>query len=301
MNNQEKTSMIAVIGEVLYDVFPNFRRIGGAPFNFAFHLIRLGFEVKLITRVGADADGKSLRDFMRQNGFDLDYVQIDETHPTGRVMVYPDQAGGHRFDIRKDVAYDYIDYTESTGQLLRTSPALIYFGSLAQRSARSRQTIQRICRQRSPETLFFYDINLRPDGYSRDIIKTSLDYTDILKLNDEELDVIRKMFGLPDDKMSAVQHLLRDYALKRLVLTKGDRGSEVFTATDQIETPPRKNEKYVDSVGAGDAFAAVFAAGYLQKRDMRQNLAAAADFAGRICGIPGAIPEKDDFYQGITI
>lgn len=293
--------MILVIGEVLIDVFPESRRIGGAPFNFAFHLIQMGFPVKFITRVGADADGKRVLSFMRRFGFDLEYVQVDETRKTGQVMVYPDQAGVPGFEIVADVAYDYIALTDAVKQVLRTPPALIYFGTLIQRTSVGRQALRDICRSRCPETRCFYDINLRPGCYSRDIVRQSLSDTDILKLNDEELDVIRGMFGLPEDTVSAVERLIRDYSLTMVALTKGARGSEFFTGTDHVNLPPSPGNNCVDTVGAGDAFAAVLAAGYLKKRNMRQILPVAADFAGRICGISGAVPESRDFYKGLTL
>lgn len=293
--------MIIVIGEVLYDIFPGFRRAGGAPFNFAFHLMQAGLAVKFITRVGADDDGRSLQTLMRRSGFDLAHVQVDETHRTGRVMVYPEQDGGHRFEIVQDVAYDYITYPDAVEQLLRTPPRLIYFGTLVQRTPRGRQTIERICRSLEPQTLVFYDINLRPDCYSREIIRQSLSYTDIFKLNDEELDVISDMFDLAGDTAARVDCLMRDYGLTLVALTKGDQGSELFTVDEHIEMPLNNDYVCVDTVGAGDAFAAVLAIGYLKKRDIRQTLSAATDFAGRICGIPGALPEKSDFYRHLTV
>ncbi len=293
--------MLLVVGEVLYDVFPDARRIGGAPFNFAFHLVQMGFEVKFLTRVGEDEERDSLRDFMQRSGFDLTYVQNDKVHKTGKVMVYPDPAGGHRFDIVRDAAYDYIAFTDAIEQLLRTPPKLIYFGTLVQRTLTGRQTMERILRSCSPETVVFYDINLRPGCYSRSIVRQSLLYTDILKLNDEELGVIAEMFDLSGDTAARVARLIKDYGLSLVALTKGDRGSEMFTPDAHIEMPLSQNVECVDTVGAGDAFAAVMAAGYLKNRDIRQTLSAATAFAGRICGIPGAVPASGDFYDQMKI
>lgn len=298
---QEKDDLILVIGEVLYDIFPGFRRAGGAPFNFAFHLVQSGWAVKFITRVGADEDGRSLQELMRRSGFDLSYVQVDENRRTGRVMVYPDQNGGHSFDILKDAAYDYITFNTEVEKLLRIPPKLIYFGTLVQRTAEGRRTVERLCRSRPPQTILFYDINLRPGCYSRKIIRQSLTYADILKLNGEELGVLSEMFGLAGDTAARVKTLMRKFNLTMAALTKGDRGSELFTLEEHIEMPLERDYACVDTVGAGDAFAAILAAGYLKKRGLRETLAAASDFAGRICGIPGALPEQTDFYRSLKI
>ena len=290
---ERKENTILVIGEVLYDVFPGSRRVGGAPFNFASHLIHLGFTVKFITRVGADDDGRRLLEYMRRKGFDLEYVQIDDRHETGRVMVYPDQSGGHRFEILPDVAYDYIAWTEAALRVLQKPPDLIYFGNLAQRTATGRRTINRICRSRSPKSIVFYDINLRPGCYSRDIVRQSLFHADILKLNDEELDLIAGMFGLAGDADSMMETLMREFNLRLVALTKGGRGSEVFSAGDHIVMPLHHVYDCVD--------AAVLAAGYLKNGDMHQVMAAAMEFAGRICGIPGAVPEDGAVYRGLSV
>ena len=294
-------NMILVVGEVLYDVFPEFRRIGGAPFNFAFHLIQTGFPVKFISRVGTDEDGRLLLDRMQRSGFDTDHIQIDDVHQTGRVMVYPDQSGGHRFEILQDVAYDYINYTEDVPELLQKPPALIYFGTLVQRTPTGRRTIDRICHSRSPEATVFYDVNLRPGCYDRDIVQQSLSHADILKLNDEELDVITEMLGLDGKAGSIVEVLMREYSLTLVALTKGAQGSEIFTHEEHIIMPLNHDYDCVDTVGAGDAFAAVLAAGYLRNGDMRQVLATATEFAGRICGIPGAVPEDSGFYGRLSV
>lgn len=292
--------MILVIGEILYDVFPDARRIGGAPFNFAFHMMRMGFAVRFVTRVGADEDGAGLLDFMQRSGFDPGPVQKDKAHQTGKVMVYPDPSGGHRFDILQDVAYDYIDGDEATLQLSGTPPELIYFGTLAQRSPQSRRAIRRICHSRPTGSIVFYDVNLRPGCYSRDIVEQSLAHADILKLNDEELVELADMFHLTGAPASIVGRLMRDHRLKLVALSKGGDGSEIFSVDDHVAMPLRQSYECVDTVGAGDAFAAVLAAGYVKKRSVQQILPAASDFAGRICGIPGAIPEDPDFYKPVT-
>ncbi len=293
--------MIIAIGEVLYDVFPDAKRVGGAPFNFAFHLIQMGYPVKFITRVGADRDGEQLLAFMERSGFDREYVQVDEVHKTGRVMVYPDHAGIPRFDIVQDAAYDHLVWTDAVQALLSEPPAMLYFGTLIQRAPVSGRFLWNIFQARLPETLLFCDINLRPDCYTRDIVRDSLHHADILKLNDEELDAIRKMFGYSGDAASVAAELIRDYALTLVALTRGSRGSEIFTAADHVKMPACSGYECVDTVGAGDAFAAVIAAGILKKMDIRRILTTAADFSGRICGIPGAVPDRMGFYNALNM
>ncbi|MEA2101456.1 MAG: PfkB family carbohydrate kinase, partial [Thermodesulfobacteriota bacterium] len=187
--------MLVVIGEILFDIFPEYRRLGGAPFNLACHMHHFGWPVKFLTRVGRDKDGEEIMHILKDAGFDLNDVQIDERKPTGRVMVELDSSGIPGFEIIQDSAYDYMEYTREMNDLPSDKIELIYFGTLMQRSERARKTIQGIISSRNPNTRCLYDVNLRPGCYTASIIEASLEQANIVKLNDHELSEIRDMPG----------------------------------------------------------------------------------------------------------
>jgi len=173
--------VILVIGEILFDVFPNYRRLGGAPFNFAYHLKNFGFNVRFISRIGMDEPGREILYELELTRFNLDDIQIDEDHPTGSVSVQLDQSGAPQFDIIPDVAYDYIDFIPEYHSSLINTAQMVYFGTLVQRSKAGCDNLQAFISRNGPETINFYDINLRPRCYSNVIIEKSLLKTDILK------------------------------------------------------------------------------------------------------------------------
>ena len=292
--------MVVTIGEVLFDVFPTGKRIGGAPFNFTVHLANMGFPVDFITRIGKDADGRDILDRMRGFGLSAKYVQIDPDTPTGRVRVNTGEGKAHSFEIMAPAAYDNLVCTDLVSELMRRSPDLVYFGTLAQRSEQSRRAMGEIFQAAAPETRFFCDINLRPGGFSREIVDRSLGQADLLKLNDAELAVIGEMFDVHGDMETKVRRLMERRGLILVALTLGSRGARLFTPDDQvgIDLPAHPaGPPVADTVGAGDAFAAVTAAGFFRKLDLPVILAEATGFAGRICGIQGAVPESAAFYQ----
>lgn len=289
--------MIFVIGEVLFDVFPAYKRIGGAPFNFAFHMKQMGFPVNFITRVGEDANGREILDIMEQYGFATNTVQVDPAHETGKVMVQLDNDGVPTFDIVEDVAYDHIDYTEVIDRMLRSRPVMLYAGTLVQRGEKSRQTLRNVFTAKPPVVPFFYDVNLRPRGYTAEAIQSSLKTADILKLNEDELAVIADMFDLSGDAGKVVQACMDRWSLSMVALTRGVAGSELFTPDDTAAVDVPDGYSIIDTVGAGDAFAAVIAAGYLQNRPLKTTALAATDFAARMCAVQGAVPEDMDIYD----
>jgi fructokinase len=291
--------MILVIGEILFDNFPDFRRIGGAPFNFAYHLRQMGFPVRFFTRVGDDADGRQAAAFVTDSGFDPGDVQIDSHRPTGTVRVDSDPDGAPRFDITADVAYDAIALTPALMTAIEKGPDLFYYGTLIQRSGPSRDALQAVWRRVKPETRCFYDMNLRPGGYDREAIERSLTHADILKLNDEELDRVKTLFGDRETEAEAVAALTARFDLSVVAVTRGGAGSSLYVGGERHETAAAGIGRIADSVGAGDAYAAMLAAGLLLGWYPARTLSAAADFSARICTIRGAIPPDDRFYGPI--
>lgn len=293
--------MVLVIGEILVDIFPGARRIGGAPFNFSYHLSRFGLPVRFISRIGSDETGKEIRAFLARNGFDASGIQVDASHPTGHVMVHPDGAGGHRFEIVADTAYDYIELPASPEAAAGQRPRMIYFGTLIQRTPRMFKRVQRLLDRRDPETKCFCDINLRPGCYSAQVVVESLRQADILKINDEEIERVGGMLGgsMPGGD-ELVGRLMEHYDIEMVSLTLGERGSRLYTRAGRYETGVSPSGPVGDSVGAGDAYAAVVALGCLKNWRPEGILSEASAFAGQICQIQGAIPGDPSFYDAFV-
>ena len=257
--------MILVIGEILFDVFPNYRRLGGAPFNFAYHLKNFGFNVRFVSKIGMDDAGKEILHKLELAQFNLNDLQVDKDHPTGSVNVQLDGSGAPQFDIISDVAYDYIEFIPEYHSNLIKAAQMIYFGSLIQRSQAGYETIQTFITRHSSETLNFYDINLRPACYNKAIIEKSLFATDVLKLNTDELEKLKQVLAIKISNDDFVHYLMETYSISTVSLTKGESGSELVTGHGRFSSEPAEAITVVDSVGAGDAYAAMLVAGLLEK------------------------------------
>jgi len=288
--------VIVVIGEILIDIFPDTERIGGAPFNFAYHLKNLGFQVRFLTRVGQDRHAKRILDRLRSAGFELDDVQIDPGHPTGTVNVQLDEEGVPHFDICENVAWDHLDLgacpvaaTEGT--------EMIYFGSLVQRTESGRRQIQNLLLKKNKRVTAFCDINMRPPHINSRAVAESLRHTDILKLNEDELDVIQRDYKNEGAMGAPLSWLMEAFDIRAVALTRGSRGSRLYFDGGRVDAPAKKAETVIDTVGAGDGFAAVLAAGYLCSMPWEKTVDLASQFASRICSIPGAVPDDADFYD----
>jgi fructokinase len=288
--------MITVIGEALVDEFPDSNRIGGAPLNFAVHVHHLGQPVRLITRVGADTQGQAILAELGRRGLDVSGVQVDAEKPTGTVRVTLADDGTPRYDILTDVAYDAI---APPAQI--QDSRLVYFGTLAQRSAGAFDRIQRFLQGLPHESDRFLDINLRSGNYTQATVEGSLQRTDLLKLNQDELETLGEMLFPQGPHSDLPQRLMDRYAIQRVFLTCGDRGAAVFTREgERYTTAAVSVPALVDSVGAGDAFAAVLAVGWMRKLAPGRVLAAAAAFAAHVCGLSGALPSDLHCYREIS-
>lgn len=288
-------AMILSIGEILFDIFPKYRRIGGAPFNFAFHLQSLGFDARFISRVGDDDNGLEILDFLKKRNFNAQFIQIDPDHQTGEVRVTLDNDGNARFHIVENTAYDYVACTDMV-QTLMAKADLIYYGSLIQRSSQGFQQVQEMLKSRGKNARCLYDVNFRPRCYDKTIVLASLTACDILKLNNDELPIIQEMLSIPGDANTAVSHLMENYDLEMVALTLGGDGSRLYTREELHDAAPPENLFIVDTVGAGDGFTAILAAGYLAGWKGGSIVKTATQFASAICQIEGAIPEHPDFY-----
>lgn len=291
--------MNLVIGEILFDIFPGYRRLGGAPFNVAFHLKHFGLPVRFISRVGVDPQGEEIRDFLSSRGFRLDDVQVDPEHPTGKVQVALDEKGVPQFDIVADVAYDHLEPDPTLLSSRGDGIDMIYFGTLIQRTGVGYRTVQQMLNGRNPDTRCLYDVNLRPKCFNPQIVRKSLQQADHVKLSEQELAILQDMFAWRAAPADAVQQLMEENELLTLALTRGEAGSELFTDRGHFTAPAVRPVKVADTVGAGDAYAAVLIAGLLRGWQPERMLRTAAEFAARICEIEGAIPADETFYTGL--
>ena len=282
MNN-----IVTGIGEVLWDVLPEGKKLGGAPANFAYHVSQFGFESRIVSAIGPDMLGEELLSGLGDKGLDCMIEAVP--YPTGTVQVELDGNGIPCYDIRQDVAWDNIPFTPGLEALAKTTGA-VCFGSLAQRSPVSRDTINRFIDAMPEGSLRIFDINLRQNFYTKDIVCNSMRKCNILKINDEELETVSRMFELPDGtQQSRAKVLLSMFGLKALILTCGATGSHVFTKgeTSYIETP---QVEVADTVGAGDSFTAAFVSGLLKGLDIRQAHRLAVATSAFVCTQEGAMP-----------
>jgi fructokinase len=288
--------VIVVIGEILMDIFQDYQRIGGAPFNFAFHLRKLGFPVRFFTRVGNDRNGRYLIDVLTKNGFNKSDIQVDPRHPTGTVNVDLDEQGIPHFDIRENAAYDHLDLN-ATNVLDAGGAELIYFGTLLQRTDSGCHQTHRFLSRNNKGITRFCDINMRPPHVNVHAVAGSLHHADLLKVNEAELTDIQRVFKGPSDEDDAMPWLMETFKISAVALTRGNRGSTFYHHDGRIESPVAPGPPIVDTVGAGDGYAAILAAGCMRKLHWGETIRQASRFAARICGIAGAVPDNENFYD----
>src|SRR5438874_7577468 len=246
--------LVVGIGEVLWDMLPGGRQLGGAPANFAYHAAALGARGAVASRVGGDDLGRDILARLEALGLDRSHVGTDPDHPTGRVDVRVDAAGVPEYLIHEPAAWDFIPDRRPLLDLARRADA-VCFGSLAQRCAVSRDTIRHFLRATRPPCLRVFDINLRQSYFSREVVEESLRASDVLKLNDAELPVVSRLLDGAADERSAINLLLDRYPLRLVALTRGPHGSLLVARdgerSDHAGAPVTR---LADTVGAGDAF-----------------------------------------------
>ena len=281
-----KKKVIVGIGEILWDMLPTGKALGGAPANFAYHAGRLGEEGWAVSAIGDDPLGHEILDIVE--GKKLNNLIALTDKPTGTVQVTLDDKGVPSYNIMEDVAWDNIPFTPEMESLARRADA-VCFGSLVQRMG-SRDSVMKFLRATSPDALRVFDINLRQHYYSSEVIDASLKLSNILKINDEEIRIVADMFGLGADDTVACRSLAERYGLKLVILTKGAKGSEVITATESIPQEVGKVD-VVDTVGAGDSFTAAFVVAYLRGASLGEAQRLANKRAAYVCSRKGAMPE----------
>ncbi len=280
-------NVIVGIGEILWDVFPNGKVLGGAPANFAYHVSQFGFDGRAISAIGNDELGNEIIDCLSKKNFK--YIIEKTPFPTGTVQVTLDANGIPQYEICQKVAWDNIPFTPEMEELARKTRT-VCFGSLAQRSQASRLTINRFLDLVPEDALKIFDINLRQHFYSQELIDHSLTRCNVLKINDDEVTLVAKLFGWEVlNEMQVCEKLLADYSLKMLVLTKGTQGSYVMTISEK-SFKPTPVVQVVDTVGAGDSFTAAFVASILKGKTIAQAHETAVAVSAYVCTQHGAMP-----------
>ena len=283
--------MIVGLGEALWDVLPEGKKLGGAPANFAYHTGQFGLDTLAISALGEDRLGDETIAAIEEQG--LNYMMPRVPYPTGTVQVTLDDEGIPAYDIKENVAWDNIPFTDEMKAVAQNCRA-VCFGSLAQRNVVSRETIKKFLSTTPDDCMKIFDINLRQNFYTKEVIDDSLHLCNVLKINDEELVVIGRMFGYPGlDMQDKCWLLLGKYNLDILVLTCGVNGSYVFTpgAMSFYETP---KVEVADTVGAGDSFTGTFCACILKVKSVPDAHRIAVDASAFVCTQKGAMPKLPD-------
>lgn len=281
--------IVVGMGEALWDVLPEGKKIGGAPANFAYHVSQFGLPSCVVSAIGDDALGKEIIENFTSKG--LDQLIAEVPYPTGTVQVEIDQTGIPLYDIKENVAWDNIPYTEHLDALAKRTKA-VCFGSLAQRNVVSRETINHFLdtMPKDDDSLIVFDVNLRQGFYNKAILCKSMQNCNILKINDEELITVSRMFGYPGiDLQDKCWILLGKYNLKMLILTCGINGSYVFTPGN-VSFQPTPKVEVADTVGAGDSFTAAFIASILKGKSVTEAHSIAVKTSAYVCTQKGAMP-----------
>lgn len=294
-----KKEIIAVgLGEVLWDVFPNGKRLGGAPANFSYHLAQQGFPTELVSAVGEDADGKRILEHLSRKQVSTKYTSRVPA-PTGRVAVELDAAGVATYRFSENCAWDNLAFSPEKEKLAKQTDA-VCFGTLAQRASRSREAILRFLDAIPVSSIRVFDVNLRQNFFSEKIILDSLERCSVLKINEDETPVISKLLGvnLRSREMFLDAVFEKFPGIKMIAQTLGKAGS-IVRSRDGIhsEIAAEESIRLIDTVGAGDAFSAGLVAALLQGASVREAHSHAAKLAGYVCSRAGAMPEVPAAYR----
>jgi fructokinase len=280
---------IVGLGELLWDLLPSGKQLGGAPANFAYISTLLGNDGIVASRIGTDPLGNEAARQLGQLGITMTFLQKDAVHPTGTVQVEVDHAGQPKFQIAENVAWDFLEWTPDWQELAAQANA-ICFGSLAQRAVSSRATIRQFLETARKEAVRVFDVNLRQVFFSQDILAESMRVADIVKLNHEELPRIMQLFGLEHrDEIASAGLLLRQHHLKLVCVTRGDRGSLLIDAQGRNEHPGYRI-RVADAIGAGDAFTAGLVNEYLRGSSLPQMNETANRAGAWVASQVGATP-----------
>ena len=269
---------ILSIGELLWDIFPDKKILGGAPANFVFHARQFGSDATLFTALGNDKQGLDLEKTAAKAGIIMQSSRV--SHPTGTAEIILNNEQVPTYKLNDDCAWDHIPLTNNL-KIFAAKADLIVFGTIAQRNFESRNTIKKALKLSKPSSKILFDINLRLNFYTKEIIEESLSAANYLKLNDEEESVLQNLFN------KNIEQIISDFNLELAILTLGPKGSKIITSNSMSECPAAKC-KIVDTVGAGDSFTAFFIINYLKGMSISESQKKASKVAAYVCAHNGA-------------
>ena len=282
-------NLIIGLGEALWDMLPEGKKLGGAPANFAYHAGQFGLDTVAISALGEDKLADETIEALEQNG--LKYLMPRVPYATGTVQVTLTGEGIPTYEIKENVAWDNIPFNDEIKAAAKNCRA-VCFGSLAQRNIVSRQTIQQFLDATPEDCIKICDINLRQQFFSKEILEESFKRCNILKINDEELVVVTRMFGYQElDDVKICEKMAKEYNLQMLVLTCGTNGSHVFTADGKHSFQPTPKVEVADTVGAGDSFTGSFCAAILNGKPVEEAHRIAVEVSAYVCTQNGAMPK----------
>jgi fructokinase len=281
--------LVVGLGELLWDFLPAGKKLGGAPANFAYVASLLGCQSVIASRVGADELGLDARSRVSELGLSTEDIQDDPLHPTGIVIVRVNEEGQPEFEIVRSVAWDFFEWTEQWRSLAQRARA-VCFGSLAQRSAQSRNAIRNFLQAMNEEATRIFDVNLRGSFYSNEVISESLKMANVVKLNHEELPIVTNLLEIENDNEESAARKLRDrYGLDLVCVTRGANGSLLVSENGRDEHPGFRVQ-VADTIGAGDAFTAALVHGYLADASLKDINDLANRVGAWVSSHAGAMP-----------
>jgi fructokinase len=289
--------LVVGIGEILWDLLPTGKQMGGAPANFAYQARALGAESRIVSAVGDDVEGREILDALAARRLDRRHIAIVPAVPTGTVTVGLDDEGIPRYAIRDNVAWDALPWTADLSRLAAEADAVCY-GTLAQRHSLTRATVRSFLEATRPSCVTVLDLNLRQTYYSPEIVHGLLGRSRVLKLNEEELLEIARLFSISGTETDLLVSLRDIFSLELIALTKGKKGSRLL-GRDGDSVHPGFPVDVADTVGAGDAFTAALVMGLLKHKNLDEINARANRVASFVCSHPGAWPELPaEFMDG---
>ena len=287
----KKKYAVGGLGEVLWDIFPETNKLGGAPANFAAHAQQLGANSFLLSAVGKDLLGKKTIANLLLLKVNTSGIQVKEDFATGRVNVRLDQMGNPSYDIQENVAWDHIEFDTNINNIVQGLDA-ICFGTLAQRNSIAKKSILKMIKSTTHNCLKVFDVNFRQDFYTSKMVEQSLDLANAVKMNEDEFSIIATMISLPKNHEKGLQLLIRKFNLNFGIITLGKNGS-VMASLDHFYRYSSKNTAKVKStVGAGDAFTAAAVMGWLDKKPLKHVIKEASNLATYVCCYFEAVPSK---------
>jgi fructokinase len=276
----------------LWYLLPTGKLVGGAPSNFAYHTQQQGASSCIVSAVGNDSNGNEIKEALLKKNLTTDYIQTVD-YPTGTVDVNLNSSGEPSYSINENVAWDYISLPKNIDKQIKHT-AILCFGSLAQRNAYTRNSIKKIIQKVNDDCLIVFDINIRQSYYNKEIIQESLAFCNVLKLNVDELAILRSLLNLKglDDKV-VIEKIMKQYNLKLVALTYGSKGSVLMTPNNvsQLKTP---KINVLDTIGAGDSFTATMAMEFVKDKSLDKVHQRAIEVSSFVCQSNGAMPDYNN-------